>query len=180
MEQEITQLMTNYERLFVSRAYALTGSSEDAQDVVQDVFIKYIKLHKKGGQVENPKNWFYMAIRNQSVDLIRKRSRKLKLENENHNHHLIKDYFLSKTVNGFDNLLHEERQILSDKALDILSNRELAIAELRFTQDQSYKEIAEAMNLSTSNIGFILHQIIKKLRQAVEQEGLLRNDTMPI
>lgn len=180
MEQEIRELMDSYEKLFISRAYALTGSSEDAQDVVQDVFIKYIKLRQNGTEVQNPKNWFYTAIRNRSIDLIRKRNRKLKLENETNNHSLIEEYFISKSQNGFTELIRSEKYNLTEAALGTLNARELAIAKLRFTENKSYKEIADFMELTSSNIGFIIHTIIKKLRQAVEQEGQLSNDSMPI
>ncbi|MCK5834802.1 MAG: sigma-70 family RNA polymerase sigma factor [Lentisphaeria bacterium] len=178
MEEEIIQLMDLYEKLFISRAYAITGSSEDAQDVVQDVFIKYIKLRKKGTLVDNPKSWFYTAIRNQSIDLIRKRTRKLKLENETNDHELIKERFSSKSQDGLTELINLERVASTKIALGILNERELHIAQLRFTEDKSYKEIADVMKLTSSNIGFILHKIIKKLRQAVEQEGALSNDSM--
>jgi len=180
MEQEIRQLIDAYEKLFISRAFALTNSTEDAQDVVQDVFIKYIKLRKKGTEVQNAKNWFYTAIRNQSIDLIRKRTRKLKLDNESNNHELIKDHFISKTQDGLSQLIASEKYTLSENALGTLEPRELTIANLRFKENRSYKEIADYMELTTSNIGFIIHHIIKKLRLAVEQEGSYNDENLPI
>ena len=50
-------------------------------------------------------------------------------------------------------------------ALATLSEREREILRLKVDAGLRYKEIAEVMKLSVSNVGFILHAAISKLRK---------------
>ena len=54
-----------------------------------------------------------------------------------------------------------------------LNEREREIVILKMEHDKSYKEIAEIMNLTVSNVGFILHGALKKLRNAYREKELL-------
>jgi len=38
---------------------------------------------------------------------------------------------------------------------------------LKFQADLSYKEIGEALGITTGNVGFIVHSAFKKLREAM-------------
>jgi len=40
---------------------------------------------------------------------------------------------------------------------------------LKFQADLSYKEIGEALEITISNVGFIVHSAFKKLRQVMNQ-----------
>lgn len=48
-----------------------------------------------------------------------------------------------------------------------LPNRQQEILRLRLQDDLSYKQIAEVMGLSVSNVGFLLHQAVSALRASV-------------
>ncbi|MBR3723649.1 MAG: RNA polymerase sigma factor [Selenomonadaceae bacterium] len=52
-------------------------------------------------------------------------------------------------------------------ALDILSDRERQIVEMKFWGDMSNKEIAETLDLSASNVGVILHRAMGVLRKVL-------------
>ena len=62
-----------------------------------------------------------------------------------------------------------EADDLSRAVLDRLAgfppNQQEAV-RLKFLQQFSYREIAEVMDLSESNVGVLIHTAIKKLRQA--------------
>jgi RNA polymerase sigma-70 factor (ECF subfamily) len=45
-----------------------------------------------------------------------------------------------------------------------LPENQREVIRLKFQSDLSYKEIAEITNLSVSNVGFLLHTGIKRLR----------------
>ena len=51
-----------------------------------------------------------------------------------------------------------------------LNPRQQEILRLKFQSSLSYKEIAEVMGLSVSNVGFILHKAIQKVRQKATTE----------
>ena len=52
-----------------------------------------------------------------------------------------------------------------------LPDRQQEILRLKFHAGLSYKEIAEVMGITSTNVGFILHSAISKLRQRLAVEG---------
>jgi len=53
--------------------------------------------------------------------------------------------------------------------LKSLSGRDLELLSLRYGADLSYAEIAEITSLTTTNVGVILHRMVKQLREAWEE-----------
>jgi RNA polymerase sigma-70 factor (ECF subfamily) len=66
------------------------------------------------------------------------------------------------------------------RLLDALSPNQREVIRLKFQNDLSYREIAEVTSLSVTNVGFLLHTGLKKLRallreQTPEDFGLSRS-----
>ena len=55
------------------------------------------------------------------------------------------------------------------KQIATLPDRQQEVLRLKFHGGLSYKEIAEIMELTSTNVGFILHTAISKLRQQMVQ-----------
>lgn len=53
-----------------------TGSREDAEDVVQDVFVRVAEQGRRLASVRHPKRWLLTVTHRRSVDLCRGRSRR--------------------------------------------------------------------------------------------------------
>jgi RNA polymerase sigma-70 factor (ECF subfamily) len=56
------------------------------------------------------------------------------------------------------------------RLLDRLSPNQREVIRLKFQNDLSYQEIADITQLSVTNVGFILHTGLKKLREIVRSE----------
>jgi RNA polymerase sigma-70 factor (ECF subfamily) len=63
----------------------------------------------------------------------------------------------------------ERREIAGSllRLLDELSANQREVIRLKFQNDLSYKEISEITQLSVTNVGFLLHTGLKKLRALV-------------
>ena len=59
------------------------------------------------------------------------------------------------------------RKLLS--LIEELPARQREVMRLKFQADLSYKEIGEALEITISNVGFIVHSAFKKLRQVMNQ-----------
>jgi len=53
-----------------------------------------------------------------------------------------------------------------------LDERSRELVRLKFEEGLSYKEMAEKMGLSVGNVGFILHQTLKKLGAELQSTGV--------
>ncbi|MEO0416105.1 MAG: sigma-70 family RNA polymerase sigma factor [Verrucomicrobiota bacterium] len=135
----------------------LNGDWERAKDVVQDTFIK---LHKQDPEMVKTKlkSWLYTVCRNRSIDVLRKENPMLTSGGEAFEH--LNDKGLDPSDAAQRREKHEE--VL--RFLDRLPDNQKEVIRLKFQGDLSYKEIADVTGLSVSNVGFLIHTGIKRLR----------------
>ena len=135
----------------------LGGDWERARDVVQDTLIK---LHKQDPEMIQGKlkSWLYTVCRNRAIDVLRKENPMLTsageaFENLNDN-----------TPSPSESIVSKERHAEVLRFLDRLPTNQKEVIRLKFQGDLSYKEIADVTGLSVSNVGFLIHTGIKRLR----------------
>lgn len=135
----------------------LNGDWERARDVVQDTFLK---LHQQDPTaVEGRlKSWLYTVARNRSIDIIRKDKPMTLTSSEAFE--TLDDWRPDPAAEAERAERHEQVLRLVDK----LPENQREVIRLKFQGDLSYKEIAEITDLSVSNVGFLLHTGIKRLR----------------
>ena len=61
--------------------------------------------------------------------------------------------------------------------LDQLPDNQQEVVRLKFQNDLSYKEIADITHLTVTNVGFLLHTGLKKLRVLLEEQS---RETRPV
>lgn len=73
-DDQISQLIALYPRLRRSMAIFMSGSRIDADDVVQDAYIKAFEQIHSFRNDSSLYTWLYQIARNRALDLLRKRS----------------------------------------------------------------------------------------------------------
>lgn len=76
LEQEFEIKYNDYGKMLFKVAYLYLGNSADAEDVLQDVFIKYLSGKYFFKDLEHEKAWFIRVTQNKCLDLLRKSGRK--------------------------------------------------------------------------------------------------------
>ena len=56
------------------------------------------------------------------------------------------------------------------RILERLPENQREVIRLKFQHDMSYKEISEVTNLSVSNVGFLIHTGLKRLRVMMDHQ----------
>jgi len=150
----VLSALARFERPLHRFASSLVGSAH-AADLVQDTFLELIRADR--GQVEDHLSaWLFTVCKRRAIDFRRQRSRHAALEEEDG----------MQSPDSGPAVRVERRQSLSRvlDALDRLSERDRQVVILKFSAGLRYKEIADVMELSVSNVGFILHTALKTLR----------------
>ena len=130
----------------VRLAYLLTGSTDTAQDLVQDAFVR---VHRAYARVQQPHAYLRRAV----VNACHSHHRRLKRQ---------RDYVPDRPVDGA--LGADE---LSD-ALLALSPRQRTAIVLRYWHDCSAEEIAGVLRCRPGTVASLLHRGIAQLREVVE------------
>jgi len=144
-------------------ANILNGDVERARDVVQDALLKLCKADPAKVR-DNLKAWLFTICRNRAFDVLRKEQR-LEFNNEKALEWIAED----QPEPGYQSEIQE----LSDQVwvlVEDLSPNYQDVLKLKFQHDCSYQQISEITGLTIGNVGFILHNALRKLRSKLEKQ----------
>jgi len=158
MNEFLTFVETYKDRL-VRHAFLRLGSLEDAEDIVQDVFVK-IYSQKLFQKLENLEVYFYKTTMNACLDFMRREKTKFRVyqdfETEN------------KTVSeneAIQNLKLEEEFNRINKILKTLPEEQAEVVRFRVIDELSFKEITKILGEPESTIKSRFQYAIKKLKK---------------
>jgi RNA polymerase sigma-70 factor (ECF subfamily) len=165
--QELTTLLDRFERPLVRYAQSITGDLESARDVVQETFIKLAGggMNESSAGEDHARHleaWLFTVTRNRALDHQRKFSRIVPLE--------LPEERACASPGPAATLERRESAATIFGLLDALSPNQREVIRLKFQNDLSYREIAEVTRLSVTNVGFLLHTGLKKLRQMLRDQ----------
>jgi RNA polymerase sigma-70 factor (ECF subfamily) len=177
---ELPALLDRYERPLVRYAWSILGDLEAARDVVQETFIRLCRSELGGARGEgrratddgvcrHTEAWLFTVTRNLSIDHQRKLSRIVYMPQ-------TEDRTADEPGPGAVLEAQETRDSIFG-LLEHLSDNQREVIRLKFQNDLSYKEIAAITQLSVTNVGFLLHTGLKKLRALLEAQP---PETLPI
>ncbi|QOV91602.1 RNA polymerase sigma factor [Humisphaera borealis] len=141
--------------------HLLAGDLERARDLVQEAFLRLCDQDQdaiEGHVVE----WLYTVCRNLAIDVKRKERRMRLITDEQ------QDSFAATYESPTDAAEREDSFGRVTEVIQNLPPRQQEIVRLKFQHGMSYKEIGKVMNLTATNVGFILHTAIKSLREHLD------------
>lgn len=141
----------------VRYATRLLRDAETARDVVQDTFIRLLEQPIEVVE-DHLAEWLFTVCRNRAFDTIRK---------ENRLRHFAEgemDKMETATPRPGATMEAEETIQSILQLIDRLPANQQEVVRLKFQNGFSYKQISRITSLSVTNVGFLLHTAIKKLR----------------
>jgi len=167
-EQEAyAELVNKYKQRVFVFLLRMLGQPQDAQDLAQEVFIKaYYQLDSFAGESQFF-TWLHRIAYNRAIDELRRRE-------PANNNIPIQEMELADNVTPERIVLAKERAASLEKQVLTLPESYRTVFLLRHTQELSYKEIAEVLDIPPDTVQVRLHRARKKLRQFIassEQGG---------
>lgn len=156
-EQWIIDLVEAHERPLCRYARSLCGDDATARDAVQETFLRLCKGDRR--KIEGHEAaWLYRVCRSRVLDL-RKKEKPMRTLSPKH------QAVLSADAPPPDELAaRSDSESRIPQLMEILSERQREAVRLKFQQDLSYREIAAVLDISESNVGYILHTALASLR----------------
>src|SRR6186713_3066462 len=160
-------LVERHSRSVFRLAFRMTGNEQDAEDVVQESFLR---AYKQLGRFESRANfgtWLYRIVANCSVDLMRAKQARHDISRSEP---LDEATGLRSADTGSPERLAlsgDIRRLVGD-ALAALSPLERAAFTLRHYEGRSIDEISRTLGLGTSAAKHSVFRAVKKLRGALE------------
>ena len=145
-------------------AARLLGDPDRARDVVQDAFVRLMAQSPQavdGHVVE----WLFTVCRRRALDVIRKEDRMTRFAEGQEERVRADEPRPGRTLEAVET--HE--QLL--RLIDRLPANQQEVIRLKFQNGFSYKEISRITELSASNVGFLIHTAVQRLRREWAAQG---------
>ena len=162
-------LVERHSRAVYRLAHRMTGNAHDAEDVVQETFLR---AYKQLGRFESRANfstWLHRIAVNCSIDLIRSRPHRESGHDAADLEHLGAPADTAEATQSPERLmLSTEVQDRINAAMAALSRMERAAFVLRHFEGQSIDEISRALGLKTNATKHSIFRAVRKMRTALE------------
>ncbi len=146
------------------------GNAEDADDLLQETFIKvYLNLHRYDNSYTFGQ-WIYAIARNTFVDFMRKRRDDLSIDvipSENY------AASTSSTLTPEESIINSQQKTQLEQFLERMAPRYRKLVELRFFRELSYEEIAEQMKMPMGTVKTQIHRARTQLCRLILESGIL-------
>lgn len=154
----LEQIFAENKELVFRAAYRITGNANDAEDVLQTVFLRLLR-QENPPEIRHLRAYLHRAAVNAGLDLlrVRKDAQNVPLEDEEQD-----KLGIAPVTSGPES---GELRAWLRKALARLNPRWAEMFILRFIEDYSNGEIARMMKTSSAVVAVVLHRTRAQLKK---------------
>lgn len=152
-------LLERYSRPLYSLIVQIVGCPEDAEEILQDVFLKAFRSLNSYKRESKFSTWLYRIAYNTAISSTRKKKQEfLYIEESAINN--VPDERADEVITPEDD---EEQIMRLSGAIDKLSGEEKALITLFYYEGKSMEEVGEVLRISVTNVKVRLHRTRKKI-----------------
>ncbi len=162
--EQLQELVEKVSRRAYWIAFDLFGSREEAEDAVQEAYLKALQNWDKFDSRSTRETWFFRILINLSLNKLRRKN----IWNK------VSELFSKKNLTQENFQLPEKSLEKSElysnisAAVKELSPKQRLIFTLRYIQEFSLKEIAEMMEMSEGTVKSHLFRALKNIRKSLK------------
>ncbi len=169
-EQAYREIVERYQRQVYSLAMRMVRSSEDAEDLTQDTFVRMFKAIDRYDPERPFAAWLMTIASRLCIDHIRRRKvRPLPLVRQEMGTHEEQTIDVEDPGLQPDEITsHREEEQQAQSLIDSLPPHYRIVVVLRHQQDLSYEEIAQSLDLPIGTVKARIHRARALLRERIE------------
>jgi RNA polymerase sigma-70 factor (ECF subfamily) len=144
-------------------AYRLLGNAQDAEDMVQEAFIRLWEKRETAMQADNAEAYCVALTKNLCID-------RLRLKRLNYANTPPENLDLPDESNLLHSIERRDQLEVAQKALDMLPKQQQEVVKLYDFEGRSVKEIQVETGLTNVNIRVLLSRAHQKLKNLFNNE----------
>ena len=152
-------LVRNYQQRIYRHVRQMVIDHDDADDLVQDVFIKVWKNLDSFRADAQLYTWIYKIATNECLNFLRKKRNRFFLPVHDLGKELSRKLEQDSLVDG------DEVQIKLQKALLTLPDKQRMVFNMKYFDDLKYEEISEITETSVGALKANFHHAVKKIEE---------------
>ena len=138
-------------------------SHDDANDILQDVFIKaWLNIDKFRGDAKLS-TWLYKIAINESITFINRSKAKLNLSIDDD------DSFLVNKLEGDEYFDGNRAQLLLQQAVVTLPEKQRLVFQMKYFNELKYDEMSDILGTSVGALKASYHHAVKKVEKFIKE-----------
>ncbi len=156
-------IVNTYKEQLYYQIRRMVLSHEDADDLLQNIFIKaWNNLEYFRGEAKLS-TWLYRIALNECLNFLNKQRAQKHLSIEESEANLLNQLESDPYFDG------DQTQLLFEKAIQTLPEKQRIIFHLKYFEDMKYNEISEIMGTSIGALKASYHHAVKKIEEFFKQ-----------
>jgi RNA polymerase sigma-70 factor (ECF subfamily) len=163
-EKAFRELITLYKKRLYWHIRKIVISHNDADDVLQNTFIKIFKNIDKFNQKSKLFSWMYRIATNEAITFINKRA--------NRHNIYINDYQkeLTSTLASDNFFTGNEIQLILQKAIATLPQKQQLVFNMKYFDELKYTEMSEILETSVGSLKASYFHAVKKIELFIKKK----------
>jgi RNA polymerase sigma-70 factor (ECF subfamily) len=159
-ELAFTQLYNQYKHIVYGTALKITKSTIQAEEVVQDVFLKIWQNQDNLADIANFENYLFIISRNHIFDMIKKIARETSLP--------VELNYKNTTSEDTDTAIKDDQyNIILNQIVEQLPPQQQKIYKMAKLEGLSHQKIGEDLGISTETVKKHMAQALKFVRHKI-------------
>jgi RNA polymerase sigma factor (sigma-70 family) len=166
------ELIRRYANLIYLVSLRILNNNSDAEDAVQNVFIKIQNYAHRTNEIESAVNWIKTIATREALLILRQRRSQERIKN------YVSKNFQESDMNENKNAEESHTYLLG--LINNLPNKLKTTLSLHYFAEMSYEEIGQKMNVDKSTISRWVEKGIASINQKLKKEGVIASATVLI
>jgi len=164
------ELVELYQEKLYHMAYRMLNNRQEAEDVVQDTFMRVYNNLERYDDTMKFSTWIYRIATNLCIDRLRKRKPIYSLDAESSEYEGLDGYSMIPSDNRTpeSELLLSETQRIIHQAIDTLPPKYKTVMILRYIHELSLQEVGDILDMPVTTIKTRVHRGREFLRKKLE------------
>ena len=162
-DRAFEHLVVKYQEQLYWHIRRIVHIHEDADDVIQNTFIKVFRYIKSFNGKSKLYTWLYRIASNEAISYLNKKNKSKSTSLED----MLVD--LETRLNADQHFNGDHAQLCLLKAIETLPEKQKLVFNMRYFEEMSYKDIAEILEVSTGSLKASFHHAMKKVEDYLKQ-----------
>ena len=157
-----SELLDIYQERLYWHIRKIVTTHENADDVLQNTFIKIFRNIDTFNQQSKLYSWIYRIATNESITFINKRAKERKEDISDYQQELV------STLTNDNLFTGDEIQLILQKAIATLPEKQKLVFNMKYFDELKYTEISEILETSVGALKASYFHAVKKIEKYIQ------------
>ena len=163
-EKAFKKLITEYKERLYWHIRKIVISHDDADDVLQNTFIKVFKGIDKFKQDSKLYSWMYRIATNESITFINKRARERNIDITEMKQEMVSNLQSDRWFSGND------IELILQEAVATLPEKQQLVFNMKYFDHMKYQEISDILDTSVGGLKASYFHAVKKIELFIKKK----------